>query len=71
MTTGDQRVVVTPEMIEAGKEAALGYSGAADLFSASDLAVEVYRAMHEKRCGEALDKLKRICGDQLTYNNGP
>ena len=41
-------IEITPEMIEAGADAVLGFVGGADLgghFSASEMAIEVYRAM--------------------------
>jgi outer membrane lipoprotein SlyB len=41
-------IAVTPEMVEAGEDAVLGEIGGADLggyFSASDLAIKVFRAM--------------------------
>ena len=48
----EAEIEITPEMIEAGAEAILGEVGGADLggfFSAPDLAVAVYRAMHIRR----------------------
>lgn len=48
-TKEHEEIEVTPEMIEAGEDVILCAVGGAELgghFSASDLAEEVYRAMH-------------------------